>query len=130
MHNNFVYLMSNFTRTVLYTGVTSDLRRRVFEHKHGLRSGFTQAYHVNALVYYEPAADITDAIRREKQIKGWTRAKKNALVETMNPRWVDLSEGWEEQESGVVDREEGRGRAGENEGRMRKNEEGPSLRSG
>lgn len=88
-----VYLLASRTCT-LYTGVTSDLIRRVSEHKLGLISGFTKAYGVNRLVYYEQYNDPATAIAREKQIKAWTRAKRVALIEAENPEWRDLSEGW------------------------------------
>ncbi|MFN2509804.1 MAG: GIY-YIG nuclease family protein [Chthoniobacterales bacterium] len=87
----FVYMMSNQSRVVLYTGVTNDLERRVSEHQHGAVTGFTKRYRCNRLVYYEDFPDITAAIAREKQIKGWTRAKKNVLVESINRDWTDLS---------------------------------------
>ncbi len=77
--------MTNRSRVVLYTGVTNDLARRVWEHQNGEVKGFTGKYKIDRLVYHETFHDIRDAIAREKQIKGWTRAKKNALVETLNP---------------------------------------------
>jgi putative endonuclease len=76
---------------VLYTGVTNDLQRRVYEHKNKLVKGFTKKYNVIKLVFYEVCNDIESAILREKQIKGWLRTKKIALVESMNPEWRDLS---------------------------------------
>ena len=91
----YTYMMTNYTNTVLYTGVTNDLVRRVSEHKSGSIPGFTQKYHCNNLVYYESFSDIDQAIRREKLIKEYSRAKKNRLVETMNAEWRDLSEEWE-----------------------------------
>ena len=84
-------MMTNRSRVVLYTGVTNDLASRVWQHKHGENKGVTKRYKCDRLVYHEDFPDIRDAIDREKQIKGWTRAKKNALVETLNPRWDDLS---------------------------------------
>ncbi len=90
MPSGFVYIMSNYSRT-LYTGVTSDLRNRVGEHKDGSKGGFTSRYNIDRLVYYEEFQDIRDAIAREKQIKGWVRAKKIALIEAFNPEWKDLS---------------------------------------
>ncbi len=84
--------MTNKTHTVLYTGVTSDLVRRVHEHKHGLAPGFTKKYRVTKLVYYEVADDIRSAIAREKQIKAGSRQKKIDLVNKMNPDWNDLGE--------------------------------------
>jgi putative endonuclease len=92
MKNFFVYMMTNKSRVVLYTGVTSDLTGRVWEHQNGELPGFTKTYKVNRLVYYEDFDDPRDAIAREKEIKGWRRSKKNALVETLNPKWADLSE--------------------------------------
>jgi Predicted endonuclease containing a URI domain len=85
--------MTNKSRT-LYTGVTNDLQRRVYEHKNKLVAGFTSKYNINKLVYLEETSDVTDAIAREKQIKGWTRAKKIALIESENPEWIDLSAEW------------------------------------
>jgi putative endonuclease len=85
--------MTNKSKT-LYTGVTDNLERRVYEHKNKLIPGFTQKYNITKLVYYEVTNDVRAAIEREKQIKGWLRRKKAALVETMNPQWVDLSEEW------------------------------------
>ncbi|MGH8013398.1 MAG: GIY-YIG nuclease family protein [Candidatus Binataceae bacterium] len=84
-----VYIAASLSRT-LYIGVTNDLERRIAEHKAGILGGFTCRYHVNRLVYFEDFDDIKAAIEREKQIKAWTRAKKIALVETMNPNWRDL----------------------------------------
>jgi len=89
----YVYLMTNKSRT-LYTGVTNNLERRVYEHKHKLVPGFTSKYNITKLVYYEAGDDINIAIAREKQIKGWLRAKKIALIESVNPEWEDLSEDW------------------------------------
>jgi putative endonuclease len=92
MTNTFyVYMMVNRSRVVLYTGITNDLARRVWEHQNGEVRGFTKTYRVNRLVYYESFDDPLDAIGREKEIKGWRRSKKNALVETLNPKWADLS---------------------------------------
>ena len=91
MKSFFVYMMTNKSRVVLYTGVTNDLTRRVWEHQNGEVKGFTKTYKVNRLVYYEDYDDPLDAIAREKEIKGWRRSKKNALVETLNPKWSDLS---------------------------------------
>ena len=86
-----MYMMTNRSRVVLYTGITNSLMRRVWQHQNGEIEGFTKTYEVNLLVYYERYNDPRDAIAREKEIKGWRRAKKNALVETMNPNWADLS---------------------------------------
>ena len=90
MKNYYVYIMTNKSKT-LYTGVTNDLTRRVYEHKHKLIPGFTQKYNITKLVYYEETSDIHAAIAREKQSKGWLREKKINLIESMNPNWVDLS---------------------------------------
>lgn len=89
----YVYIMTNISGT-LYTGVTNNLERRVYEHKHKLLPGFTARYNIARLVYYEAAPDPRAAIAREKQIKGWRRAKKIALIESMNPEWADLSADW------------------------------------
>ena len=94
MRQFYVYIMTNRSRT-LYTGVTNDLERRVYEHKHELVPGFTQKYNITLLVYYEATPDIRSAIAREKQIKGWLRSKKIALIESVNPEWQDLSAEWE-----------------------------------
>jgi len=93
MRQYYVYIMTNRSRT-LYTGITNDLKRRVYEHKNKLINGFTKKYNITKLVYYEPTNEVTSAIAREKQIKGWLRRKKIALIESANPRWKDLSEEW------------------------------------
>ena len=93
MREYYVYIMTNKSRT-LYTGITNDLVRRVYEHKQKLVAGFTRKYNITRLVHFEPYGNVNDAIAREKQIKGWLRAKKIALIESMNPHWEDLSEGW------------------------------------
>jgi len=89
----YVYIMTNKSRT-LYTGVTNDLERRVYEHKQKLVPGFTAKYNIARLVYFEVTQDVQAAITREKQIKGWLRSKKIALIESVNPEWKDLSMGW------------------------------------
>ncbi len=86
----YVYIMTNKSRT-LYTGVTNDLAWHVYQHKNKLVEGFTMKYNITQLVYYEVMDSIRDAIAREKQIKGWLRAKKIALIESVNPEWKDLS---------------------------------------
>ena len=91
----YVYIMTNKSRT-LYTGITSNLERRVYEHKQKLLPGFTERYNITRLVYFEATQDVHAAIAREKQIKGWLRSKKIALVESANPGWQDLSVGWDE----------------------------------
>jgi len=87
----FVYIMTNKSGT-LYTGVTNNLERRVFEHKNHLIEGFTRKYKITKLLYFEETNDVTTALNREKQIKGWNRDKKVALIESTNPDWNDLSE--------------------------------------
>ena len=89
----YVYILTNRTRR-LYVGVTNDLLRRMYEHKQKLVSGFTNTYNLTWLAYYETTNDIHSAISREKQVKAWSRAKKMALVETVNPDWQDLSAEW------------------------------------
>jgi putative endonuclease len=88
----FIYILASRSRT-LYVGVTNDIERRLTEHRLGL-SGFTGRYRVHRLVFLEAAPDADSAIAREKQLKGWTRAKKIALVESSNPAWDDLAQGW------------------------------------
>ncbi|MBQ8432545.1 MAG: GIY-YIG nuclease family protein [Clostridia bacterium] len=88
----YVYILSNKTDSVIYIGVTNDLRRRLLEHKNEELEGFTKKYHIYKLVYYESYSEINEAIAREKQLKGWTRAKKNHLIARKNPNWNDWSE--------------------------------------
>ena len=89
----YVYIMTNSSGT-LYTGMTNDLERRVYEHKHKLVEGFTKKYRLFRLVYFEETQSVRAAIEREKQIKGWSRKKKIALIESDNPCWSDLSQSW------------------------------------
>ena len=86
----YVYLLMNKTNTVIYTGVTSDLPKRAYEHKQGLIKGFTSRYNVNKLVYFEVFDSALGAIRREKCLKEWARAWKIRLIEKSNPEWRDL----------------------------------------
>jgi putative endonuclease len=86
----YVYILANRSRT-LYTGVTNDIVRRLYQHRSGLVSSFTSKYAIHRLVHVEVATNPRDAIEREKQIKRWTRAKKVALIEATNPEWLDLS---------------------------------------
>ena len=95
MRQFYVYILSSRSG-VLYVGVTNDLERRVYQHKHKLVQGFTVRYNVNLLVFYEVFPAAIQAIAAEKKIKGWTRAKKVRLIESKNPTWKDLSEDWEE----------------------------------
>ena len=90
----YVYMTTNCSRTI-YTGVTNDLPRRVYEHKNKLTQGFTKKYNVDILVYYEVTNDVSTAIAREKQIKGWVRSRKVELIESVNPDWKDLSKDFE-----------------------------------
>jgi putative endonuclease len=93
MKQFYVYIMTNKSKT-LYTGVTNNLERRVYEHKQKLVRGFTSTYNITRLVYFETTTDAKAAISREKQIKGWLRSKKIGLVESVNPAWKDLSFEW------------------------------------
>jgi putative endonuclease len=86
----YVYIMTNKNNTVLYTGVTNDLRRRVYEHKNKLVDGFTKKYNITKLIYFEMCRDAVGSISREKQIKAGSRTKKIALINTTNPEWRDL----------------------------------------
>jgi putative endonuclease len=92
MNTYFVYIMANTHNTVLYTGVTNNLARRVAEHREGVIKGFTSKYNCTKLVYFEPFGSIELAIGREKQIKAGSRSKKEQLVKASNPQWSDL---WE-----------------------------------
>jgi len=89
----WVYIVSSRSGT-LYIGMTNDIARRIWEHKSGMFEGFASKYGCNRLVYWESFDDVRTAIDREKQLKGWTRAKKIALIESRNPRWADLAEKW------------------------------------
>jgi putative endonuclease len=89
----WVYITASDRRT-LYTGVTNDLARRMFEHRNSLIPGFTSKYRIDRLVYFEATSDVRAAIAREKQIKGWRREKKVELIETSNPKWSDLGKEW------------------------------------
>jgi putative endonuclease len=99
MAEYYVYILSNPYRT-LYIGVTNNLKRRIYEHKQKTVEGFTQRYDITRLVYFEQTTDIRSAIHREKQLKGWLRAKKITLIESVNPNWQDLSESWFEESFG------------------------------
>jgi len=90
IHLYYVYILTNASHKVLYTGITNDLERRCYEHKHKLVKGFTQKYNVNKLIYFEIFEDIDLAISREKQIKGYSRAKKVALIDQLNKNWDEL----------------------------------------
>ena len=93
MKQYYIYIMTNKSRT-FYTSVTNNLERRVYQHKNKLADGFAKKYNLTRLVYYEVTNDIRSAIVEEKQIKGWLRKKKIALIESVNPEWKDLSADW------------------------------------
>ncbi len=90
MKQYYVYILANTNNHVLYVGVTNNLMRRLYEHKNKLVDGFTKKYAVDKLVYYEITTDINSAIEREKQIKKWSRQKKNILIESKNPNWLEI----------------------------------------
>src|SRR3989344_1445653 len=90
MKHYHVYILTNKSNKVLYTGVTNDLLRRVYEHRAKLIDGFTKKYNLNKLIYFEEFTDINEAIAAEKKIKGWLRRKKIKLIESKNPKWNDL----------------------------------------
>ena len=91
MKNYYVYIVSNKTRTVLYTGVTSDLEKRVYEHENKLTEGFSKKYNCTDLIFYEPTTDVYSAIAREKEIKAWRRSKKDELIQSFNPSLKKLN---------------------------------------
>ncbi len=93
-YNSCVYIVASASRT-LYVGVTNDLERRIWQHRHKALDGFTAKYDVTRLGWFEWHTRIEDAIAREKQIKGWSRAKKVSLIEVENPKWWDLGRDWE-----------------------------------
>jgi putative endonuclease len=94
VHQYCIYIVTNASDNVLYTGVTSDLKNRILEHKEKINQGFTAKYQCNKLVYFEAFQWVNDAIAREKQIKAGSRQKKIDLINSTNPDWADLSEGW------------------------------------
>ena len=91
----FVYILSNWDDSVLYIGVTGNLPRRLYEHRNHLVEGFSSKYNTEKLVYFEETIAVYSAISREKQLKGWTRKKKNDLIAKKNPEWKDLSAYWD-----------------------------------
>ena len=99
MKTYYVYILASASRT-LYTGMTNNLERRVYHHRTKLHEGFTARYNVNRLLYFEVFNDVLVAIKREKQIKGWTRTKKIALIESVNRDWKDLTEQWHRRATG------------------------------
>lgn len=93
MNKFYVYIMTNLSNT-LYVGITNNLERRIYEHKHELLPGFTNRYKIHRLIYFEEFCDVYSAIQREKQIKGWVRRKKIVLIDSINPQWIDLTQDW------------------------------------
>ena len=98
MKTYFVYILTNWNDKVMYVGVTSNLEKRVYEHRNKMAGGFTEKYNVHKLVYFEHTNDVRVAIEREKEIKKWRREKKNKLVESKNPEWRDISLEWTDSE--------------------------------
>jgi putative endonuclease len=90
----YVYILASKKNGTLYVGVTSDLKKRMYEHKNKIFKGFTEKYNVNQLVYFEQSQDIYSSIEREKQLKGFNRIKKINIIESVNPQWLDLSIEW------------------------------------
>ena len=96
MNNTYyIYILTSHNNKVMYIGMTNNLERRIYEHKHKLIDGFTKQYNVEKLVYFEVINDVNAAIHREKEIKKWRREKKNNLVVKQNPDWSDLSDEWD-----------------------------------
>ena len=93
MKHYYVYILTNRSGT-LYTGMTNNLERRLYQHKNKLVHGFTKKYNITRLIYFETFGDVRDAIAREKQIKGWRRSKKIDVIKSSNPKWQDLTEDW------------------------------------
>ena len=91
IHQYWVYILSNKTHSVLYIGITNDLYRRYMEHKNGIVEGFTKKYRCHTLLYYECFTDVEEAIAREKELKGWSREKKDALIKSTNPNFWNLA---------------------------------------
>ncbi|WP_445749679.1 GIY-YIG nuclease family protein [Polaribacter sp.] len=94
MKKSYIYFLTNKNKTVIYIGVTSNLLKRIYQHKSKQYKGFTTKYNCDQLVYYEEFDDITQAIAREKQLKSGNRKRKESLINLENPNWNDLSEGW------------------------------------
>lgn len=92
LHDYYVYMLTNKTNSVLYVGVTNSLSKRLAQHKESGADHFTARYHVFKLMYFESFSSVQNAIEREKQLKRWTRTKKNALINKLNPNWDDLSD--------------------------------------
>ena len=94
MRQYYVYIIASKRNGTLYTGVTNNLERRMYEHKNKMIDGFSKKYGVDKLVYFETTGDVNSAIEREKQIKKWNRKWKLRVIEGSNPEWQDLSDGW------------------------------------
>ena len=94
MKSSYIYFLTNKNKTVIYIGVTSDLLKRIYQHKTKAFKGFSSRYNCDILIYFEEFTDINQAILREKQLKSGSRKRKENLVNTMNPEWKDLSDGW------------------------------------
>ena len=94
IHTYYVYLLTNKNNSVIYTGITNDIRRRTAEHKEGKPGSFTHRYNCTKVVYFEEFDSATEAIDREKQLKSGSGARKEALINQHNPEWLDLSAGW------------------------------------
>ena len=94
MNNYYAYILSSYNKKVLYIGITSNLEKRIYEHKNKLIEGFTSKYNVNRLVYFEKTNDVNIALNREKQLKRWNRKKKEKLINIDNKDWHDLAEEW------------------------------------
>ena len=94
MKNSYVYLLTNKNKSVIYIGVTSNLLKRIYQHKTKYYKGFTSKYNCDKLVYFEEFTDINQAISREKQLKAGNRKRKEDLINSINPEWKDLSESW------------------------------------
>ncbi len=91
MNKYFVYILASNNNTTIYIGVTNNIERRIYEHKNNLIDGFSKKYNTHKLVYLEETNSIENAIKREKQLKGWKRNKKDLLINSINPNWQDLS---------------------------------------
>jgi putative endonuclease len=96
-HDYWVYILTNKHRTTLYIGMTNDIELRLWQHRSGEGGGFSKRYHLNRLVWFEHFREVNDAIACEKQLKGWLRKRKVALIEKTNPNWLDLSADWEDE---------------------------------
>jgi putative endonuclease len=96
-HDYWVYILTNKRCTTLYIGITNNISRRLYQHRYGEVNGFTKRYHLNRLVWLEHLRTVNDAIACENKLKGWRRGRKTALIERTNPRWLGLSDDWEQE---------------------------------